>query len=240
MTADRDTTLPPLPDERLDALMSLHSPISHEEVLSIISEGRALRSERDARAEALREVRGLLGPMQPDERIEWLLSEAFIASSGSAPVAPEGTGEREAAAVRVEALLARYRAIGLPLAPGVERALEEAALAVRAGEMPIPVDTWAPETPAPEGGPEDEAVTCGECGGSGEGIYTPGIGARKCEECGGSGEVAAPAAAPAKEDARGMPDGTLVTCEHCPAPHAKGDDGRPCLFPKVAKEDDRG
>jgi acyl-CoA reductase-like NAD-dependent aldehyde dehydrogenase len=31
-----------------------------------------------------------------------------------------------------------------------------------------------------------------------------------------------------------MPDGTLVTCEHCAFPHPKGDDGRPCLFPKVA------
>jgi hypothetical protein len=35
-------------------------------------------------------------------------------------------------------------------------------------------------------------------------------------------------------DARRLPDGTLVTCEHCPTPHPKGDDGRPCLFPKVA------
>ncbi len=38
-------------------------------------------------------------------------------------------------------------------------------------------------------------------------------------------------------DARHLPDGTLVTCEHCSTPHPKGDDGRPCLFPKVARKD---
>lgn len=42
------------------------------------------------------------------------------------------------------------------------------------------------------------------------------------------------ASEPPAQDARQMPDGTLVTCEHCPTPHPKGDDGRPCLFPKVA------
>lgn len=57
-------------------------------------------------------------------------------------IAAYGRKEREAAAGRVEAQLARYRSIGAPAA-GVERALEEAALAVRAGEMPIPVDTWS-------------------------------------------------------------------------------------------------
>lgn len=41
-------------------------------------------------------------------------------------------------------------------------------------------------------------------------------------------------ALPQGEDARSLPDGTLVTCEHCPTPHPKGDDGRPCLFPRVA------
>lgn len=48
--------------------------------------------------------------------------------------------EREAAAQRVEAKLANLRAIGLPLSAGVERALEEAAVTVRAGDMPISVD----------------------------------------------------------------------------------------------------
>jgi hypothetical protein len=37
-------------------------------------------------------------------------------------------------------------------------------------------------------------------------------------------------------DARSLPDGTLVTCEHCEYPHLKGDDGVRCLFPKVAPE----
>jgi hypothetical protein len=35
-------------------------------------------------------------------------------------------------------------------------------------------------------------------------------------------------------DARGLPDGTLVTCDLCNVPHPKGDDGRVCRFPKVA------
>jgi hypothetical protein len=35
-------------------------------------------------------------------------------------------------------------------------------------------------------------------------------------------------------DARGLPDGTIVTCELCPFPHPKGDDGQTCRFPKVA------
>lgn len=46
-------------------------------------------------------------------------------------------------------------------------------------------------------------------------------------------EQLAAAAAPGS-DARGFPDGTLVVCELCPTPHPKGDDGRPCRFPKVA------
>jgi hypothetical protein len=52
-------------------------------------------------------------------------------------------------------------------------------------------------------------------------------------------ETPSPSAAPATEprlgdDARSMPDGTIVTCEHSEWPHPKGDDGRPCRFPKVA------
>jgi hypothetical protein len=47
---------------------------------------------------------------------------------------------------------------------------------------------------------------------------------------------ASPETTPAPgSDARGLPDGTLVTCEHCATPHPKGDDGRPCLFPQVAQ-----
>jgi uncharacterized membrane protein len=37
-------------------------------------------------------------------------------------------------------------------------------------------------------------------------------------------------------DARNLPAGTLVTCEYCPEPHPKDDDGTACRYPKVASQ----
>jgi hypothetical protein len=61
----------------------------------------------------------------------------------------------------------------------------------------------------------------------------------KCKAWRNETPAPSPSAAPATEprlgdDARSMPDGTIVTCEHSEWPHPKGDDGRPCRFPKVA------
>jgi hypothetical protein len=69
-------------------------------------------------------------------------------------------------------------------------------------------------------------------------------GAPKCEECGehwpcpSARSTLAPVAEQPEpgSDARSMPAGTLVTCEHCPWPHAKDDDGIACLYPKVATQ----
>jgi chromosome segregation ATPase len=43
-------------DERMEALRSLHEPISHEEVLALLAEMRRLTEEREALAKRLEEV----------------------------------------------------------------------------------------------------------------------------------------------------------------------------------------
>jgi hypothetical protein len=69
-------------------------------------------------------------------------------------------------------------------------------------------------------------------------------GAPTCVECGERWPCSAArsATAPVAEqpaDARNLPAGTLVTCEHCPDPHPLDDDGTKCKFPKVAEQQHR-
>jgi hypothetical protein len=65
-------------------------------------------------------------------------------------------------------------------------------------------------------------------------VDAPGVTYTECHtDCGQRVEWVAPVAEqPA--DARNLPAGTLVTCEYCPEPHPKDDDGTACRYPKVA------
>lgn len=86
---------------------------------------------------------------------------------------------------------------------------------------------------------EPEATTaCPTCGCTESDVRGVNLKCRNCERIfapaplateGKGEETPAPGS-----DARRLPAGTLVTCETCPMPHPKDDDGRLCRFPKVA------
>jgi hypothetical protein len=94
------------------------------------------------------------------------------------------------------------------------------------------LETWrAKHAKAPDLTPAPDPLQQGYCSGHCDHV--------RCRAAMSGGEIVLPesALAPVAEqpaDARNLPAGTLVTCEHCSAPHPKDDDGTPCRYPKVA------